>query len=180
VTTVVDVGAARYGGDRSIEHLIEAFKPDVIWAFDPNPALPDAFDGEAEDGTTVHLRGEAAWTYDGEIGFFSDGLNSKIDLEGQYDWPTVPCFDLANFIRGLTDKQIILKLDAEGSEYALLDHLIETGTDQLLKLAWVEWHCLRCGRGGGGHLGNCGESGDDPRRKELEGRLACELREWRW
>jgi FkbM family methyltransferase len=183
MTLVIDIGCARYGNDYSIERLIEEFKPDVVWAFDPHPSTPDAFDGEAEDATTVHLRGEAAWTYDGEIGFFSDGLNSKVDFNGQYAWPKIPCFDLAKFIRAqhTPDQQIILKIDAEGSEYELLEHLIQTKTDDLLELAWVEWHCLRCFRGAGGHRTDCDDyEAGQKRRAWIERNLSCELKEWGW
>ena len=37
---------------------------------------------------------------------------------------------------------MILKLDIEGGEYELLEHLIETGADGCVELALVEWHDL--------------------------------------
>ena len=39
MTVVIDVGAARYGGDFSMERLIDQFNPTHLYAIDPNPAL---------------------------------------------------------------------------------------------------------------------------------------------
>jgi hypothetical protein len=58
-------------------------------------------------------------------------------------------------------------MDAEGSEYELLDHLIEAGADKLLKLAWIEWHPF-------------GVKNPAMRRKWIEDNIACEITEWRW
>ena len=140
------------------------------------------------DGCRVIVQGRAAWTHDGEIGYREDGLNSWVtDLK---DAPRVPCFDLATFIYQIAYKdmlrepppmlpltpldlkmprpqpselpEIILKIDAEGSEYDLLRHLIGTGADRLLKLAWVEWH------------------EPDHGRAKIEEEIVCEIVEWRW
>jgi FkbM family methyltransferase len=164
---VIDVGCARYGGDYSIERLIEEFSPDVLYGFDPNPAV--TVTGEAlatrEDRTTkIILDNSAAWTYDGEIGYVDDGLNSWITE--RHEEPRVPCFDLARFIRDLPqESEIVLKIDAEGAEYELLRHLIGTGTDSLLKLAWVEWH---------------GSPTSRSDRAWIEAEIGCELAEWCW
>jgi len=165
---VIDVGCARYGGDYSIERLIEEFKPDVIYGFDPNQG-PDEYPWSSHpaDGptgptkaTSIIIEKKAAWIYDGEIGFRSDSLNSWVtELKGA---PQVPCFDLARFIVELDTNDIVLKIDAEGSEYDLLRHLIARRADALLKLAWVEWH------------------EPDRGRATIESEIACEIQEWRW
>lgn len=196
---VIDVGCARYGGDYSIERLVKEFSPDVVYGFDPSPNAGDEYflnvggglglgdvltadikftgDGEytGDEYTKLSVWRKAAWTYDGEIGFREDNLNSWVTYAN--DAPKVPCFDLATFISDLyvtkhdrlangfldpNEPEIILKLDCEGSEYDLLRHLINTGVDKLLKLAWVEWH------------------DPDRGRALIESELACELHEWNW
>jgi FkbM family methyltransferase len=135
---VVDVGAARYGGDYSMERLIDQFNPTHLYAFDPNPALelPDLC-----EETRIELHHAAAWRYNGTIGYRADGLNSWLTNDPRA--PQVPCVDLAHFILGLSEKhsdRIVLKLDCEGCEYDLLAHLIARDVDELLDLIIVEWH----------------------------------------
>jgi len=168
VKTVIDVGCARYGGDYSVERLIDMFRPDVLIGFDPakdvSKAMPRA-DVLMESGTNVVLRREAAWTYDGQVRFMEDGLNGQIGSSEK--WPLVACIDLARFIRTLPEGELILKLDAEGAEYELLRHLVRESVDTRLSQVLVEWHYL-----------------NDPalvrRRQLIERSLTCPIEEWRW
>jgi FkbM family methyltransferase len=164
VTVVIDVGCARHGNDYSIERLIEEFSPEVLYGFDPSEAVEV---GRVEIGETrCKIERKAAWIYDGEIGFREDGLGSWVTDDS--DAPKVPCFDLAKFIRSLGGEAMpILKLDCEAAEYEILDHLIETGADHLLKLVWVEWHPF-------------GPEDHQARRLSIEERIGCPLEEWRW
>ena len=187
---VIDVGCARYGGDYSIERLIEEFKPDMVYGFDPNEEIVASVPEGSErvnatrwltpEGVGGALEKKAAWIYDGVVGFSGSGLGGHIELGGM----KVPCFDLAHLIADKwkvayerdhrdfvrEETEIILKIDAEGAEYELLEHLIETGSDGLLKLAWVEWH----------PPGAAVNSRPDKRREAIEERITCEMHEWRW
>lgn len=183
VKIVIDVGCARYGGDYSVERLIEEFQPDTLYGFDPHPSVPGQvvylnmgkLDLESgglvpPDGPNIILERKAAWVYDGTIGYLEDGLNST--LTDREDAPQVECFDLAEFIFDLTRRsseapKIILKMDAEGAEYELLEHLISTGADELLELAWIEWHPKKMTLG-------------ERRRRGIERNIHCELAEWLW
>ena len=173
---VIDVGAARYGGDFSVERLIEEFHPAQLYAIDPN--LSSDYEVAADDTQIVWMHA-AAWIFDGEIGFIREGLTSCTTNRTD---EMVGCFDLARFIRQLpSDEEIVLKIDAEKSEYDLLEHLIATRTDELLQLIWVEWHCIACGRGAGGHRPGCeADPEGERRRSEIERDISCELAEWRW
>ncbi len=172
---VIDIGCARYGGDYSIERLVEEFQPVTLYGFDPNA---EEYEGPIQLGPSIQwaappgthwnthaiITAQAAWIFDGSVKFISDGLNSQVgDAE---HWPLVPCFDLARFITQLPQRElegdIVLKIDAEGSEYDLLRHLIDRRVDALLKLAWVEWHS------------------PDRGRAQIEEEIACELVEWLW
>jgi hypothetical protein len=78
----------------------------------------------------------------------------------------VPCFDLAAFIRDLPPGEIVLKLDAEGAEIPLLEHLHAAGMDERLTLLLVEWH-------------DAVMTGDyGARRAMLEAALRCRVEEW--
>lgn len=151
---VVDVGCACYGGDYSIERLVEEFHPHTLYAFDPA-----AEDGDERVGETLVIRRRAAaWTHAGEIGFTAAGLGGHIDPDG----PLVRAIDLSALIFEVADSgDLVLKIDAEGAEYDLLEHLVATGADRLLSLAWVEWHQ------------------PDRGRTRLESELHCEVVEWR-
>jgi len=177
VTVVIDVGCAKYGGDYSIERLLEEFNPQILHGFDP-AWQADMFDPPEDLQAVVHVSNEAAWTHDGKVRFTVGGLGGQVTSTG----PELPCIDLARVVieqysvRYERDKGndwtrnetgIVLKMDAEGSEYELLDHLIEAGADKLLKLAWIEWHPF-------------GVKNPAMRRKWIEDNIACEITEWRW
>lgn len=170
---VIDVGAAKHGGDESIPYLIEEFKPDVLYGFDPSGIVDG---GDLIGETHVILRRAAAWTHEGTVGFVGDGLRGHVDADGEL----VPCFDLARFILGLPDEPIVLKLDAEGAEYDLLPHLIQAGADLRLQLAWVEFHCPHCGTGWFTSDDRCGrcEHHEAGKRSDLEAAMRCEMHQW--
>lgn len=170
---VIDVGCAKWGGDESIPDLVRDYEPSTLYGFDPAAEEADYFLGN----TIVVVHPWAAWTYDGRIGFKVAGLGGQVtDGATQH-----PCFDLARFIHGLPDDEIVLKIDAEGAEYTLLPHLREHDADLRLKLACVEWHCEVCGIGGNGrHREGC--RGDhvawEARRAETEALIRCPLEQW--
>jgi FkbM family methyltransferase len=164
---VIDVGCARYGGDYSVERLWEWYKPDRLIGYDPAAEMEDMAEALADmvpPGTVLELHREAAWVYDGTIGYFADGLNSQIGDNPA--WPPMPCVDLARVIAELPEP-IILKLDAEGAEYELLEHLLATGTINRLQRILVEWH----------------PTGQGKRRRAIEQALRREgvvWEQWRW
>lgn len=129
---VVDVGCADHSA-KSVDYLIGRFRPDELWGFDPYPEMEAA---DYWDGVThVRTANEAAWTFDGTVGFTVAGDCSRVG-----DGPvTVPCFDLAAWL-AVREEGAIVKLDAEGAEYELVPHLIATGEDKRLNLLLVEWH----------------------------------------
>lgn len=167
---VIDIGCARYGGDYSIEHLIEEFHPDVLYGFDPNqgpdeypwsPNPPNGPTGPTKAGRIL-IEKKAAWVYDGEVRFHEAGLGSTVGKGKEM----VPCFDLARFIKELPGDGHVLKMDCEMAEYTILPHLIEQDADLLLSLAWIEWHPYW--------------EGIPEKRQPIEAALRCEVREWRY
>lgn len=163
MTVVVDIGCARHGESYSIERLITMHKPRILYGFDPTTTPDDR--PIATGNTQVVLAKSAAWTYDGTIRFVADGTRSHVTVAKNLGEP-VPCFNLAQFLLDLREEDVILKIDAEGAEYILLEHLIAKGSDERLSFAWVEWH----------------PDAEPERgmREDIERRIACELKEWRW
>jgi FkbM family methyltransferase len=52
----------------------------------------------------------------------------------------IECIDLDQFIRSLNQRVRLLKLDIEGSELKVLNHLMDTGAIELIDLVVVETH----------------------------------------
>ena len=114
--------------------LARRFRPRVIYGFDPNPdeVAPKI------NGVRIERSYAAAWTRGGHIRFRRRGTSSSVTQDDEDE--LVPCVDLAAFIHRLPNDEIVLKLDCEGSEYALLEHLHRLGVDRRLALVLVEWH----------------------------------------
>lgn len=171
MTVVIDVGCARHGSSYSVERLLTMFKPDMLLGFDPDPevskAMPTGQTFKPREGgmTIIDLRREAAWTFDGEIGFVFGGTVAHVDPDDPQA-AKVRCVDLARVITSLPEP-VILKLDCEGAEYELLEHLIQTGAINAVERVVVEWH----------------KRSDGKRRRAIEeGLRAAGVRteQWRW
>jgi FkbM family methyltransferase len=180
---VLDLGCYPHGHEISIERLIERYMPDVLYGFDPYPALREGVTyqtierhGAGHHTVTVNLRCKAAWTFDGEIEMAlvagARAWDSTVmrDKNSRREWDegeivSVPCFDLAAFVSDLPRGDLIVKMDIEGAEFPLLDHLVVSGADALVDLCLVEWHDEKMGY-------------RRELRDELRGRLHCPLEEW--
>lgn len=132
---VVDLGCATYGGADSIGYLIDTYKPSRLYGFDPQGETGHGWGEVVVQGVPCGLRKKAAWTYDGTIGFRMNENGSAVE----YGQAEVQCFDLARFVLDLP-RVGVLKMDVEGAEYPLLEHLIETGADKRVGRVLVEWH----------------------------------------
>lgn len=139
IAVVVDLGCHSHPSHEgvsqdSIRQLISRFRPELLFGFDPHP---DTHVGLwRENGCDVAVYRYAAWTRYGRIPYTADGLSSRIG-EGAAD---VDCFDLATWLELNAPHGCILKLDVEGAEYPLLEHMLATGAAQFVSLLLVEWH----------------------------------------
>lgn len=165
---VVDLGCYPHDSDVSIEPLVARFSPDVLYGFDPFLAVGTNY---FVAQTRIELRPYAAWTHDGYVGFIGAEMRSRVY---ETELGTVPCFDLARYIAELPDDEIVLKMDVEGAEYALIQHLCAMNTDERLALLLVEWHCAECGRGGD-NVEGCPDCGAPVAKI---GGLRCSVEEW--
>jgi FkbM family methyltransferase len=64
---------------------------------------------------------------------------NRLELDREHP-NKVECISLSDFIIGLKDKYIVLKLDIEGAEFKVVPDLIETGAITFVKELYIEWH----------------------------------------
>ncbi len=162
---VVDVGCARYGEEYSLERLIDEFRPSLLYGFDPAGNGGYGYGEPVINGVPCVIEEKAAWIRNGTVRFaFQDSAGH---IDDQADDP-VGCIDLAEFIGGLPkDESVVVKMDCEGAEYQLLEHLIHTSVDTRLQLAWVEWHPRTFDPNG-------------ERQAAIRKNCCCEIRDWHW
>ena len=150
-TIVVDLGCFPHRHEISIEPLIETYRPDVLFGFDPWPGLTQ---GETRVGETrVILERKAAWIEDGEIEYAhlrgirawdSTVMRAK-NLRGEWSDARsrkivrVPCFDFSEWIRTLPSPPVV-KMDVEGAEFPILERMVERRADTHVAELLVEWH----------------------------------------
>ena len=113
-----------------------------VHSFEPNPALWKGLPGI--------LHKEAAWIEDGEADFYlGNKTESSTLIKGKfkggidYEHPIrVKTIDLGKWVKDTFQKDdyIILKLDVEGAEDAILKHMVEDGSIDYINRLLVEWH----------------------------------------
>ncbi len=169
--TVIDLGSETHGYEESLFTLIERFKPQRVFAFDPLGPT----DMASVRGVEIIRSASAAWTFDGELEFgigAQELMNATALKEKRFsgEWQqviTVSCFDFSQFLTRFAEP-VVVKMDIEGAEYDILDKMIADGTDRKVSFLMVEWHDHKCG--------------DEPayrdRRLDILDRLACPSESW--
>tara|TARA_R110002110_G_scaffold47095_2_gene141624 strand:+ start:1571 stop:2230 length:660 start_codon:yes stop_codon:yes gene_type:complete len=115
-----------------------------IFSFEGNSGFRKHFDEHPD----VKLEVALVWTKDGEQTFFNAQNESSSVYKakaGVAKKVTVKSIDLDNYIKQNFDKQdeIILKLDIEGAEYEVLEHMIKNGSIEYVNKLFIEWHCAK-------------------------------------
>lgn len=149
---LVDCGA---NIGRGLKVLLERFNCKQVYAFEPNPALIPILDTISPlDGTSVETICKAVWCRDEVRPFYLGHHESSTLLDGKvvpsiynrqidYEAPIfVDCVDFSRWLGSLNlgPKSAIVKMDIEGAEYPVLEHLISQGTIGLISKLLVEWH----------------------------------------
>lgn len=148
----IDLGA--YNGDSVLSfmqwcNLIDK-APWEIYAFEPNPRMKETLEILAKERPNMSVWPHAAWTAmesikmtirpeDRPLG--STVMHNKIDW-GQGVVTNVPAMDMAFWLVTHVEPgdQVIMKMDIEGAEFPVLDHLIKTGAINLITTLLIEWH----------------------------------------
>ncbi len=118
-----------------------------IVSFEANKKFKDCYN----DFSDHEFYNKAVWVYDGSIDFFLDqkkGYGSSVIKEkktGRLDKENpdkVECIRLSAFVDSMAKQfdQIILKLDIEGAEYAVLKDMLDTGVINRVSRLMIEWH----------------------------------------
>lgn len=145
----------------NIGQSIETFKrycPDwqswMIHSFEPVKACIERLKSY-QSNANFKLHPYAAWIHDGEVSLFED--QDSLRLYGSSIIETknnvavvgnkVPCIDISNWIDKSFQSEdiVVLKLDVEGAEYAIIDRLIETGVIEKINTLYVEFHRQKLG-----------------------------------
>jgi len=152
----LDLGTNKLQG---VNQFIERYDMDSTWdihTFDPNPGLVDFINEELNSS----LKQYDITAYNVAVGESDDIVEFKATsyddvAGGTRNWfvdesmegcesKMVHQIDLARFIE---EKEwvkpkdfVVCKMDVEGSEFFLLDHLIKTGAINTISDLYVEWH----------------------------------------
>lgn len=133
---------------------------DNSWKIDCFEANPYTFQEASKDVPNIlniNFVNEAVWTHDG---FIDVNINETLPLDNgtnilknppdrdivynrDFKWKvkiSVPCVDLARVIRESNAEFISIKMDVEGAEFEILDHLIKEDCLKRVDHLFVEFH----------------------------------------
>lgn len=137
---------------QSLDHFLEIV-PDSnefeIFCFEPDSRNFHFFE-KYQNFRNIKIEKSAVWIFDGEIKFFlgSTSPGSTLIKEKttaniiEENFQIVNCIDLSRFIKESFSKDdyLILKLDVEGAEYKILDHIIRSECLDWIDDLFVEFH----------------------------------------
>jgi FkbM family methyltransferase len=120
-----------------------------IHSFEANPNLKKHFD-KYSTLKNFNFHSTAVWISDGNIKFYIDasstafGSSLNVDKDNVSDsrFELIDSIDISNWIFSnfKQDDFIILKLDIEGSEYDVINHMIDTNSISYINILFVEFH----------------------------------------
>lgn len=149
----IDAGA--HAGESISVFLDEhpALAGSTVYLFEPNPEYAAVLkEMESHSNYQIIYRPEAVWTKNEELSFYiandqwgDYGSTLLADKKEKLalDRPLkVKAIDFAEFLKSnvSADDYVVVKLDIEGAEYQVIEHLIRTGTINLVNELRVEWH----------------------------------------
>jgi FkbM family methyltransferase len=149
----IDCGG--HDGCSAIKFLLENPNYDVI-SFEANPELWSYY-----ERIPTQLHKKAVYDYDGEVEFIIDPVDAdgsslikekNIDFYKKIkneDCPRIiiECIDLSRFVKDIAAEyeEIILKLDVEGAEYAILNKMLNDDTLKYVNKLFAEFHWNKIG-----------------------------------
>ena len=159
----IDCGANDGCSVRKFKRIVSNWEDYEIYSFEPNPSF--AKDIENSGATLIE---KAVWIEDGEVDFFIVTVDNKgkenmrtgastlnprkneWNLDGRHiesEVYRVESVDLSKWVLNNFSKEnkIILKMDIEGSEYDVLDKMIDDGSLEFVDELWIEFHTYKCG-----------------------------------
>jgi FkbM family methyltransferase len=149
-----------------LEHFVKILNFDqnwIVYTFEANPHTYDQFKNTKKDFIekyNIQHHNKAVYTYDGEIEINEEtppneeniGAGSSVlsldewnpqdaTVKGWFKTKSkVSCFDFSKILKKFQGFDVYVKMDIEGAEYDILEHLIETNTLSIIKYLFVEFH----------------------------------------
>lgn len=120
-----------------------------VHVFEPNPVFVPEY-----EKTPYNLHRQAVWVKDEDRKFYMTGgtksrsggcsLFEEAEPGGKF-WIDVPCIDFDKWMFENFSKEddILVRMDMEGAEYAVLRKMIESGTIKYINKLYVEFHHRR-------------------------------------
>ncbi len=149
----IDLGA--YDGDTITKAMSMYHDFDKFYGFEPDPDNFKKLSNNFSDNKKVLIFNKAAYISNQNLKFFhhidhgkrtdayeGGTLESTKRNVSKDNYTTVQSIDFSEFIQSnfSINDQIILKIDIEGTEYELLNHLINKGTIKYIDKIFCEWH----------------------------------------
>ncbi|RVO81090.1 FkbM family methyltransferase [Sinorhizobium meliloti] len=147
----IDLGA---NVGETIANFAEKNPEALIYGFEPNPSLAQNLRARF-NGDSVLIFEKAAWILDGVKRFYLGHDLSSTLIDGKRSMPDYPEFEISyekyvlvetiDLSRWLLDTftenvHITMKIDIEGSEYKLLQRMLDTDAIDLVKTIYCEFH----------------------------------------
>ena len=156
----IDCGTYFFQGLNEFERMYSFDNSWKVYSFEANPTIyKETFGKQKNKSYELVHQNKAVWIEDGEIEISVEGKDKRgcsstvLENPPKYDkaWGSihmwnnkqkVPCFDLDAFIKDISknSEKIIVKIDVEGAEFAILDKIIKNETHKLIDDLYVEFH----------------------------------------
>lgn len=157
----IDCGSNLGQGFESIKKIEKINDDWEVYMFEPNPHCITQLKNKYSKSNNIKIFQKAVFSSDGFTDFYitSDMKNniqtfsqgSKISevkdlftershLYGYVEPIKVELVKLSEFINGLKSSEIVIKIDTEGSEFAILKDLIDNSNLDNIKKIYVEFH----------------------------------------
>ena len=155
---VIDCGSNYFDGLKSLNRIYSFDESWKIDCFEANPlTYQDSLDSKPNYNCEVTVHNKAIWKNEG---FVNVNINADLPLDNgtniletppdrdiqynrKFNWQdkiSVPCVDLAKIIKDSNSNFIVVKMDIEGAEFEVLQHLIKENVLQKINHLYVEFH----------------------------------------
>lgn len=137
----IDVG---YYQGKALEYYAPLMDKDwLVYAFEPNTEL-NVEESIKRFPFQVSWIKKAVWVVDGEVDFRIGGREDASHIDGvrvSTDKKIkVPCVNFSRFVGELPEGTIIVSMDCEGAEFAILEKMLVEDTAQKIDLLDIEFH----------------------------------------
>jgi FkbM family methyltransferase len=155
---LIDCGSNYFDGLNSLNRIYYFGEGWKIDCFEANPlTYNDSLQSKPSYNCEVVIHNKVIWKIDGHVNVninadlpLDNGTNileippdRDIQYNRKFNWQekiNVPCVDLAKIIRDSDSKFIVVKMDIEGAEFEVLQHLIKENALQKINHLYVEFH----------------------------------------